>query len=219
MPRPASKHSAPTVEDMSTPTSVTEHPERIPGYDYGTGRAAASPLTMEDLDRLKEAVWLTADDERALREAAGILADQADDMVTAWRARLGHQPWLAGYSGHPDGTPNPEYGAATKPRFDRWIIDACTRPLDQDWLDYQHEIGLRHTRAKKNTTDRADSLDHIPLRYLLAFTAVVITTAREYLAAKGASAEAVDRMHAAFTKSVVLHVTVWTRAYTDAADW
>ncbi|MGH3794505.1 MAG: hypothetical protein ACRDRT_10850 [Pseudonocardiaceae bacterium] len=105
----------------------------------------SSPLTLEDLDRLKEAVWLTD------------------------------------YSGHPDGTPNPEYAAATKPRFDRWIIDACTRPLDQDWLNYQHEIGLRHTTAKKNKTDNADSIDQIPMRYLLSFTAVVIATARGYL--------------------------------------
>jgi hypothetical protein len=121
---------------------------------------------------------MTGDDEEALRKAAEILGGHADDMVTAYRARLGQQPWLAGYSGHPDGTPNPEYSAATKPRFARWIVDACTRPLDQDWLNYQHEIGLRHTTAKKNKTDGTDSLDHIPMRYLLSFTAVVITTAR-----------------------------------------
>jgi hypothetical protein len=206
------------TEHAPTPTSVTEHPERIAGYTYGTGEAATSPLTLQDLKRLKEAVWLTPADEEALREAAEVLADQADDMVTAWRARLGDLPFMRPFSGHPDGRPNPEYGAATKPRFDRFIIDACTRPLDQDWLNYQHEIGLRHTRAKKNRTDHADSLDHIPMRYLLAFTAVVITMGRDYLAAKGASAEQVDRMHAAFTKSVMLHVTVWTRAYVDA-DW
>jgi hypothetical protein len=87
--------------------------------------------------------------------------------------------------------------------------------LDQDWLNYQHEIGLRHTRTKKNTTDHADSLDHIPMRYLLAFTAVVITTARDYLAAKGASPEHVERMHCAFTKSVMLHVTVRTRPHVE----
>ena len=202
-----------------TPEPVVEHPEQIPGYTYGTAAATTSPLTPQDLERLKAVVWLTSEDEEALREAGEILADQADDMVTAWRVRLGDLPFMRPYSGHPDGTPNPEYGAASKPRFDRFIIDACTRPLDQDWLNYQHEIGLRHTRAKKNRTDHADSLDHIPLRYLLAFTAVVITTARGYLAAKGASPEQVDRMHAAFTKSVMLHVTVWTRPYVDAADW
>jgi hypothetical protein len=202
-----------------TPEMVLEHPEEIPGYTYGTAEAATSPLTLEDLDHLKAVVGLTADDEVALREAAAILADQADDMVTAWRAQLRELPWMAGYSGHPDGTPNPEYGAASKPRFDRWIIDACTRPLDQAWLDHQQEIGLRHSRAKKNRTDHADSLDHIPMRYLLGFTAVVITSSRAYLAAGGASAAEVDRMHAAFTKTVMLHVTLWTRAYVDEANW
>jgi hypothetical protein len=207
------------AEHTLTPTVVLEHPERIHGYDYGTRRAATSPLTLDDLERLKAAVGLSAVDEQALRAAAEVLADQADDMVTAWRAQLAEQPWLGAYSGHPDGTPNPEYSAASKPRFDRWIIDACTRPLDQSWLDYQHEIGLRHTAAKKNQTDQADSLDQIPLRYMLAFTAVVITTARQYLGAKGASSAQVDRMHAAFTRSVMLHVTVWARAYVDNGSW
>ena len=141
-----------------TPEVVIGHPEQIHGYDYGTDRAARSPLTLEDLQRLKEVVWLTDEDEAALHEAAAILADQADEMVSAYRARLGELPWMAPYSQHPDGTPNPQYGAASKPRFDRWIIDACTRPLDQDWLDYQHEIGLRHTTAKKTKTDYATRL-------------------------------------------------------------
>ena len=66
-----------------TPKLVINHPEQIPGYDYGTDRAARSPLTLADLERLKEVVGLTDDDQRALREAAGILADQADEMVTA----------------------------------------------------------------------------------------------------------------------------------------
>lgn len=198
---------------------LIENPDQIPGYTYGTDQAAHSPLTLEDLQHLKQAVGLTHDDEGALRMAADILAGQADDMVTAWRARIGEQPHLARFSAHPDGRPNPEYGAASKPRFDRWIIDACTRPLDKAWLDYQEEIGLRHTREKKNATDHADAPDHIPLRYLLAFSAVVITTSRQYLAGRGHTEPEVERMHAAFTKSVMLHVTVWTRPYVDARSW
>jgi hypothetical protein len=94
-----------------TPTSgaVIEHPQHIPGYTYGTDEAATSPLSLQDLERLKEAAWLTPEDKQALREAAEIL--------------------------------------------------------------------------------------------------------------EGASPEQVDRMHAAFTKSVMLHVTVWTRPYVGAADW
>jgi hypothetical protein len=201
------------------PEPVAGRAGQIPGYTYGTAEAATSPLTLQDLEHLKAVVGLTPEDEEVLHEAGEILADQAGDMVTAWRARLGDLPFMRPYSGHPDGTPNPGYGAASKPRFDRFIIDACTRPLDQDWLNYQHEIGLRHTRAKKNVTDHADSLDHIPLRYLLTFTAVVIVTSRDYLAAKGAAPAQVDRMHAAFTKSVMLHVTAWTRPYVDTKQW
>jgi hypothetical protein len=57
------------------------------------------------------------------------------------------------------------------------------------------------------------------MRYLLAFTSVVVTSARDYLAATGAPADQVERMHRAFTKSVFLHVTVWTRAYVDRDEW
>jgi hypothetical protein len=47
----------------------------------------------------------------------------------------------------------------------------------------------------------------------------VIATARAYLAGKGDSPEQAGRMHVAFIKSVMLHVTVWTRPYVDAAGW
>ena len=202
-----------------TPEDVVHHPERIPGYSYGTSSATPSPLTLDDLMELKAAVGLTGADDAALRAAGEVLAPRAAEMVDAWRSQVGKHPFLARYSAHPDGTPNPEYAAASTLRFDRWVIDACTRPLDQAWLDQQHEIGLRHNRAKKNQTDHADSVDHIPLRYLLAFTAVIIVTARNYLADGQHTPEHVDAMHAAFTKSVMLHVTVWTRAYTTSAQW
>ncbi len=206
------------MNQQPTPENVLHHPERIPGYSYGND-ATPSPLTLDDLKELKAAVGLTDDDDQALRAAAELLAPRAADMVTAWRTQVGQHPFLARYSAHPDGSPNPEYGAASTLRFERWVIDACTRPLDQAWLDQQYEIGLRHNRAKKNLTDHADSVDHIPLRYLLAFTAVIITTARTYLTDPRHSAEQIDDMHAAFTKSVMLHVTVWTRAYTSATQW
>lgn len=35
------------------------------------------------------------------------------------------------------------------------VHDTCTRDFDQIWLDYQHEVGLRHHRAKSNQADGA----------------------------------------------------------------
>ncbi len=207
------------MDQHLTPEDVLHHPERIPGYSYGTSSVTPSPLTLDDLTKLKAAVGLTDTDESALRAAGEVLAPRAADMVAVWRSQVGQHPFLARYSAHRDGTPNPEYAAASTLRFDRWVVDACTRPLDQAWLDQQHEIGLRHNRAKKNQTDHADSVDHIPLRYILAFTAVIITTARNFLADGRHTPERIDQMHAAFTKSVMLHVTVWTRAYTAESQW
>jgi hypothetical protein len=57
------------------------------------------------------------------------------------------------------------------------------------------------------------------MRYLLAYTAVVITTAREYLAANGASPEKASRIRVAFTKSAMLHMAVRTRAYAGESWW
>lgn len=178
-----------------------------------------SPVTLDELELLKRTVGLTTDDERYLRQAGDVLAGRAAEMVEAWRSAIAEHPHLARYSAHPDGRPNPEYAAASFPRFVAWITDVCAARYDQDWLDHQHEIGLRHTRARKNATDSADSLDHIPMRYLLAFTAVVLTTSRDFLAGRGHPREDVDRMHEAWTKAVLLHLTLWTRPYVSAENW
>ena len=63
----------------------------------------------------------------------------------------------------------------------RWVIDACERPHDQDWLNYQEEIGQRHTPAKKNVTDHAHTAPVVSLRYLIAFSAVAVTPIRGFL--------------------------------------
>ena len=90
-----------------TPDDVLHHPERIPGYSYGTDGAGPSPLTLADLMELKAAVGLTDADEAALRAAGEVLAPRAVDMVDAWRAQVGQHPFIARYSAHPDGTAQP----------------------------------------------------------------------------------------------------------------
>ncbi|MBV9819872.1 MAG: hypothetical protein JOZ07_16190 [Solirubrobacterales bacterium] len=203
---------------MTSPEQLA-HPEQIPGYDLGRDRSARSPLTLDELAKLEAAAGLTDHDDRRLAEAGEILTPYAAEMVDAWRALLAPHPHLARYSQHPDGTADEAYAAASHPRFARWIIDVCTRPRDQAWLDYQHEIGLRHTHQKKNQTDGSDSPEHIPMRYLLAFTGPVIATTREFLARSGRPADDIDALHAAFTKAVMLNVTLWTRAYVATEDW
>jgi hypothetical protein len=45
------------------------------------------------------------------------------------------------------------YKTAVKRRSVQWVLDVSTRPHNLAWLDYQEEIGLRHTPEENNRTD------------------------------------------------------------------
>lgn len=53
----------------------------------------------------------------------------------------------------------------------------------------------------------------VPLRYLIAFIVPISVTIRDFLAKKGHSAEAVDKMYHAWFKAVTLQVALWCRPY------
>jgi hypothetical protein len=125
---------------------------------------------------------------------------------------------LAAFTG-PDGQPNQEYLAAVRRRFGRWILDTARAEFDQAWLDYQHEIGLRHTRRGKNRTDGVQAADHIPLRYVLALLVPITTTLKPFLAEGGATAEEVEAMHQAWVKAVLLQVILWSYPYVRDGDF
>ncbi len=89
-------------------------------------------------------------------------ADEGENLVDAGRARIGAQEHLAKWFYGPDGKPDEDYKTAVKRRFVQWVNDTCSRPYDQAWLNYQEEIGLRHTPDKKNTADDAQTLRVVP---------------------------------------------------------
>ena len=195
----------------------TKVAENIPGYTYGQAGVAKSPITTEDLKLLKQSVGMTEEDERYLRVAGEALADQTAELVGRWRAIIAAHPHLARYSKRLDGQTDPHYSQNSGLRFQQWILDTCLRPYDQEWLNYQQEIALRHTSVKKNKTDGVESVDHIPLRYVVTFAAVIndADILKPLLAAKGHSRSEVDRMHQAWCKSVQLQMALWTEPYTD----
>lgn len=191
----------------------------IPGYDYGTARAAHSPVTLAELRALEATAGWSKADAEAIALAGEVLAGQEEAMVDSWRAIIGAHEHLAKWFFGPDGKPDEAYKAAIKRRFVQWVGDLCRRERDQAWLDYQEEIGLRHTPAKKNRTDGARTPDVVPLRYLLAFAGPVITGAKTFLAKKGHAPAEVERMHQAWTKSFLLTLTLWSRPYTREGLW
>jgi hypothetical protein len=168
---------------------------------------------LEDLAHLEQTLGWTGEDEQHLRKHAELFRSQAERMVDAWRAVIAAQPHLSKLFAGPDGKPDDTYKAAVKHRFVHWVVDVATRPHDQAWLNYQEEIGLRHTPEKKNKTDGRHTPAFVPLRYLLAFIPVV-TNVQRFFDPAIADPEERAALERAWTKAVHLHVTLWSRPYT-----
>lgn len=198
---------------------MNQQPINIAGYSYGTNKVERSPVSLEEFEQLKQTVTLTVEDISYLRMAGDVLDGQEHQVIDKSRGIIGSQPHLAHYFVAPDGKPDEEYKAHVKERFARWVLDTCRRSYDQDWLDYQHEIGLRHTHLKKNKTDDASTPPQLPLRYLIAFTAVVNDTIKPFLANKGNSVEEVEAMYRAWCKAVFLTIRLWSRPYLAESEW
>ncbi|HEY1743667.1 MAG TPA: protoglobin domain-containing protein [Granulicella sp.] len=192
--------------------------DEIPGYTYGTAVVEPSDVSLGDLENLKVSVGFTPEDERFLRLAGGVLAGQTKQIVDHWRSGIiASIPNLAKHSRTPKGDPIPEYLAQSNLRFEQWILDTCLRPYDQDWLNYQQEIALRHTSLKKNQVDEVQSTAYVPFRDIVAFVAVLNDTIKPYLASKGHSGEEVEGMHRAWIRSLQMQMAIWAKPYMDIA--
>jgi hypothetical protein len=189
------------------------------GYTYGEPSVATSPLTLAELRLIEETIGFREADARALLAAGDILDRRVDAFLDHWYAFQATLPQLGAFSLGPDGQPHLRYRAAARLRLRQWILGTCRRSHDQAWLDYQHEIGLRHTRAKKNQTDHVESAPHVSFRYLLAQLYPFIQAMRPFLAEPGQSAEEVEQTFQAWAKAVLLQVTLWSHPYVKDGDY
>ncbi len=190
--------------------------EQIKGYAYG--QVAQSPVSLDDLSLLKKTVLFSEDDEKYLRLAGEVLKGQTNDVLDLWYGFVGGNEHLVHYFTK-NGQPNMDYLAAVRARFGQWIMDLCNRPFDQDWLNYQYEIALRHHSAKKNKTDNVDTAPIIHYRYMTAFIYPITSTIKSFLVKNGHSQADVDAMHNAWFKAVTLTVILWTYPYINKGEF
>ncbi len=197
-----------------------QHKNDIPGYTYGTIALAQSPVSLADFELMKQSVLYGEDDTRYLRLSYDIVKDHVDAILDVWYGFVGSTPHLlASFTAKGDGKPLGDYLAAVRKRFGQWILDTASAEYDQKWLDYQHEIGLRHHRTKKNQTDNAASTDIVPFRNLFALIFPITFTLKPFLAKGNYSGEDVERMYLAWVKSCLLQVTLWSHAYVKEGDF
>ena len=198
---------------------VIVQPSGIAGYRYGEASLASSPVSIEELRLLEATVMFTEEDTSLLATAAEILEPQIEDILDVWYGFVGANPHLLASFSDAAGEPNSDYLAAVRARFGEWIRDLCRRPHDQAWLDYQHEIAVRHHHTKKNETDAVEASRQVQFRYLVALLVPITATIRPFLAQSDRPAEEVDQIHAAWFKAVTLSVTLWCYPYIRDGDF
>lgn len=197
-----------------SPSANAQSAPAIPGYTMGQKTLAKAPYTLADLESLKKTLLFSDEDVRYLRMSKAILADQTEAILDVWYGFVASTPELVVYfKNNKTGAPDGAYLGAVRKRFVQWIADTADANYDQAWLDYQYEIGLRHTARKKNKTDKADSVPLVNFRYLSALTIPVTTTLKPFLAKKGAPPADVEKMHAAWVKSVLMQTILWSYPY------
>jgi hypothetical protein len=190
------------------------------GYTYGTKQVAKSPFTLEDLKLLQQSMLFTEDDVKYLKMSHDILKDQTDAILDVWYGFVGATPQLLYFFGNKtSGKPEGEYLAKVRGRFGKWILQTAEANYNQDWLNYQYEIGLRHYTTKKNKTDKATAVPIVNYRYIPALTIPVTTTLKPFLAKKGASAEEVEKMYNAWVKSVLMQAILWGQPYMKKGEF
>jgi hypothetical protein len=153
-----------------------------------------------------------------LQKHAELFRQQAEHMVDRWRSVIGAQPHLSHWFVGPDGKPDHDYKARVKRRFGQWVIDVALRNHARERLNYQEEIGLRHTPAKKNRTDGKQTPSLVPLRYLLGFIPVILPI-RDFFAGQIHDERKLKNLEDAWTKAVLLHVALWSHPYASQDLW
>jgi len=200
--------------------AMSQETKAVHGYTYGTSQIAKSPFTLEELKLLEQSMLFTDEDVKYLKMSHDILGGQTDAILDVWYGFVGSTPQLVYFFGNKTtGKPDGEYLAKVRGRFKMWILQTAEANYDQNWLNYQYEIGLRHYSTKKNKTDNAPSVPIINYRYIPALTIPVITTLKPFLAKTGASAADVEKMNAAWLKSVLMQSILWGQPYMKKGEF
>ena len=175
-----------------------------------TDGAAPLPISLADLEKLKQSIGFTQEDEKYLHLAGAVLADQTRALVDKWRGIIAGTPHFQKHSQIVNGELTETCSKNGSSRFQQWILDTCLRPYNQDWLNYQQEITSRQTAATKiDAGDDVEPMPYVPLREIIAFSAVINDTIKPFLAAKGHNAAEVEKMHSAWCKSVLMQTALW----------
>lgn len=175
---------------------------------------------MQEFEQLKAALLLGDDDLKALRRTGEILVPRTEEILDVWYGFVGLHGFLLHYFSREDGR-STDYLSAVRARFGQRIADTCRAEYDEAWLAYQDEIGRRHGTKKNQTHGEAawGTPPVIRFRYVNALVYPIYATVRLFLERGESDPAAVEQMHQAWFKAVLLQVTLWAQFYTSDGVW
>jgi hypothetical protein len=208
-----------TQKTPETPQNQDQN-QPVAGYRLHDPSLPTSPIDAGDFAAMKEAALFGPSDVEALRASARLLVPRTEEILDVWYGFVGSKPFLLEHFSHrATGAPIEDYLGRVRARFAKWIEDTAAAEYDDDWLRWQLEIGRRHHRVGKNKTDGAESSAIIPFRYLTLLAQPIVHTLRPFLEAGGDDHAAIEAMHDAWRKSVLLQVTLWSFPYIKEGDY
>lgn len=192
----------------------------IPGYTYGTDAVARSPISLDEFENMKKLAMFGEEDIKYLNLTYDIINDQMDDILAAMYGFSATQTYMQYYwTQKGDAKPDQNYINAAKKRLSQWLLVTAKGNYDQKWLDYQYEIGRRHSRQAKNKTDHVNAADVVSFRYMIPGIYFVLYYLKQFFKKKEPSHEIVEKMYDAWLKSVLLQVGLWSQPYIIPGDF
>lgn len=190
------------------------------GYRLNDPTLPPAPIAAADFENMKRAALFGEADIQALRRSHDLLAPRTEEILDVWYGFVGsHDFLLASFVDTQTGQPLGDYLGRVRARFGQWILDTAKAEYDAGWLAWQIEIGRRHHRVGKNTTDGARASAIVLYRYLPLLAQPIVDTLRPFLSADGVSRDEVDAMQNAWRKAVLLQLTLWAHPYVTPGDY
>ena len=182
------------------------------GYDYGS--VARSPVAWHDFEDLKRLLGFTERDQQLLNRAGGLVGPRFEELIGHWFGQIG--PWVHATFAGPDAE---RYGAVAGARFGRGIVDCFVRRVRlQEWLDYQHEDRPPPSPGREEQDRRRELRARCPPCGILLLSAEDAIRDRDSFL-EGATNDDIAGMRAAWSRSLLLQIALWSRAYVPEDDW
>jgi len=199
---------------------AVQYKSEIKGYIYGKPEVPKAKITIQEFQLMLDSVLWTKEDEENRKILGEIIKENMNDILNAIVNYFGSKEYLLYYFKDKTGTTTvSEYVNNTVDRLAQWLLDLCFRPLDENFINYNYLIGLRHTEIEKGKADNVGTIPHIPLRYMVTCVFPITAVLKSFIEKKVDDPVIVDKLYHTWFKLQVITTALFLIPYTKEGWW